>query len=71
MYKNKIREYRKVEGMTLEEMAGKIGISVGYLCHLEKGTRKNPSTWIMEKVAKVLGKNIAEIFFEEDKRYKK
>ena len=67
MYKNKIREYRKKEGMTLEEMAGKIGISIGYLCHLEKGTRKNPSTNIMEKVAK-LGKNIAEIFFEGEKR---
>ena len=54
--------------MTLEEMAGKIGISVGYLCHLEKGTRRNPSTGIMEKVAKILDKNIAEIFFEEEKR---
>ena len=49
-------------------MAGKIGISIGYLCHLEKGTRKNPSTNIMEKVAKLLGKNIAEIFFEGEKR---
>lgn len=68
MYKNKIREYRKIEGMTLEEMAGKIGISTGYLCHLEKGTRRNPSTEIMEKVAKILGKNIAEIFFEGEKR---
>lgn len=68
MYKNRIREYRKVEGMTLEEMAGKIGISAGYLCHLEKGTRKNPSTKVMEKVAKILGKNIAEIFFEGEKR---
>ncbi len=67
MYKNKIREYRKIEGMTLEEMAEKIGISTGYLCHLEKGTRKNPSTKIMEKVAKVLGRNIAEIFFEGEK----
>lgn len=68
MYKNKIREYRKIEGMTLEEMSGKIGISIGYLCHLEKGTRRNPSTEIMEKVAKILGKSIAEIFFEGEKR---
>lgn len=68
MYKNKIREYRKIEGMTLEEMAKKVGISVGYLCHLEKGTRKNPSTQIMEKVAVILGKNVAEIFFGEEKR---
>lgn len=44
MYKNKIRKYRKEKGMKLEQMAKEVGISVGYLCHLEKGTRSNPST---------------------------
>lgn len=66
MYKNKIRKYRREIGMNLDEMAKYIGISTGYLCHLEKGTRKNPSTEVMEKIAKTLGKTIAEIFFEED-----
>ncbi len=65
MYKNKIRKYRKEIGMNLEEMARKVGISTGYLCHLEKGTRKNPSTQIMEDIAKTLGKTITEIFFTE------
>lgn len=65
MYKNKIREYRKQTGMSLEEMSSKIGISAGYLCHLEKGTRKNPSTQIMENIAKVLNKTIVEVFFSE------
>lgn len=65
MYKNKIRKYRKQIGMNLEEMAKKVGISTGYLCHLEKGTRINPSTQIMEDIAKTLGKTVTEIFFEE------
>lgn len=65
MYKNEIRKYRKEIGMNLEEMAKKVGISTGYLCHLEKGTRKNPSTKIMEDIAKTLGKTIIEIFFTE------
>lgn len=65
MYKNEIRKYRKEIGMNLEEMAKKVGISTGYLCHLEKGTRKNPSTKIMEDIAKILGKTITEIFFTE------
>lgn len=65
MYKNEIRKYRKEIGMNLEEMAKKVGISTGYLCHLEKGTRKNPSTKIMEDIAKTLGKTITEIFFTE------
>lgn len=63
MYKNKIREYRKAKGMNLEEVAIKAEISPGYLCHLEKGTRKNPSIQVMEKIAKVLGRDIADIFF--------
>lgn len=64
MYQNKIRKYRKEIGMNLEEMAKKVGISTGYLCHLERGTRENPSTKIMEEIAKILGKTITEIFFE-------
>lgn len=63
MYKNKIREFRNEIGMNQEELARKAGISTGYLCHLEKGSRANPSIQVMEKIAKVLGKNIAEIFF--------
>lgn len=44
MYNNKIRKYRQEKNMTLDELAERVGISSGYLCHLEKGTRKNPST---------------------------
>ncbi len=63
MYKNKIREYRMEKGMNLEELAIKAEISAGYLCHLERGTRTNPSVQVMEKIAKVLGREIPEIFF--------
>lgn len=64
MNKNKIKKYRKEQGLNLEQMSKKVGISTGYLCHLEKGTRKNPSIEVMEKISKVLGKTITEIFFE-------
>ena len=63
MYQNKIRQYRKQQEMNLDELAKKVGISVGYLCHLEIGSRANPSIQIMEKIATALGKNVAEIFF--------
>lgn len=65
MYNNNIKKYRKNVGMSLEEMANKVGISKGYLCHLEKGTRQNPSAKVMEQIAKVLNKSIGEIFFSE------
>lgn len=62
---NNIKKFRKEQGYTLIELANKVGISSGYLCHLEKGSRKNPSINIMEKIALVLNKSIAEIFFTE------
>lgn len=63
MYKNKIRYYRTKKGFTLKEVADKCGISAGYLCHLEKGKRENPSIEVMENIAIILGESIPEIFF--------
>lgn len=63
MYKNKIREIRNEKGITLEHLSRLTGISIGYICHLEKGTRNNPSMQIMEKISKSLSKTIGEIFF--------
>lgn len=65
MYKNKIKEYRQEQGLILKEMAKKCGVSIGYLSHLENGTRDNPSTEVMEKIAFVLNKTIPEIFFSK------
>ena len=65
MDSNKIREIRIKKGMTLEKLAKESGISISYLCHLEKGRRKNPSIIIMENLAKALGKTVSEIFFEQ------
>lgn len=65
MYKNKIAIYRTYNQMTLSEMAKKVGVSAGYLCHLEKGTRTNPSTAVMERIAEVLNASVSEIFFSE------
>ncbi len=66
MYKNKIKKYRIERNMTLRTLAEKVGISAGYLCHLENGTRENPSTKLMEKISEVLGKTVSEIFFSNE-----
>lgn len=59
---NYINKIRKEKGITLSELSMRSGVSVGYLCHLEKGTRKNPSLEVMERIAESLGKTITEIF---------
>jgi XRE family transcriptional regulator of biofilm formation len=63
MYKNQVKKAREEKGMTLVKLSEISGVSVGYLCHLEKGSRKNPSIEIMEKISKALNKSITEIFF--------
>ena len=65
MYMNNMKKIRTSKNMTLVELANLTGISAGYLCHLEKGTRKNPSVQIMESIAKALDKSITEIFFSK------
>lgn len=62
MYRNQIREIREEKEMTLLELSRLSGVSVGYLCHLEKGSRNNPSLGVMEKISKALNKSIAEVF---------
>lgn len=64
MYNNKIRKYRKMQGITLTKLAKEAGITAGYLCHLEKGSKKNPSMQIMENISKALRKKYnRSIFF--------
>ncbi len=65
MYINKIKKIRKEKGITLEELSRRSGISTGYLCHLENGTRSNPSIDVMEKIAKTLNKTVFEVFFNK------
>ena len=65
MYKNKIRRYRELRGMTLKELADKAGISAGYLSHLERGDRDNPSKEVMENIAGILRVQIGTLFFNE------
>ncbi len=63
MYCNQIKKIRNEKGMTLMKLSEISGVSVGYLCHLERGSRKNPTIEIMEKISKALNRPVTEIFF--------
>ena len=63
MYHNQIRKVREEKGLTLLKLSDLSGVSVGYLCHLEKGSRSNPSIEVMEKIAEALNKTITEVYF--------
>ena len=65
MYNNKIKKFREKKNMTLKELAEEAGISVGYLSHLENGSRNNPSKEVMERISIALNCSIPEIFFSK------
>ena len=58
-----LKRIRISKNLTIKELSELSGVSMGYICHLEKGTRKNPSRDVMEKIAKVLDEPIIKIFF--------
>ena len=60
--KNNIKKIRTEKQMTLLELSRLTGISVGYLCHLERGSRSNPSLDKMEKISKALNEKISKVF---------
>lgn len=66
MYYNQIRKVREEKGLTLLKLSDLSGISVGYLCHLERGSRNNPSIEVMEKISDALGKTITDVFFMKE-----
>lgn len=64
MYGEKLKELRKLEGWTQEEVANKIGVSKQTYSHYENEKRK-PSLGTIKELAAVYQVNIDDIFAEE------
>lgn len=59
---NRIKEIREEEGIKQYELAEMSNLSEGYICHLEKGTRDNPSYKAMVKISRALKRKVQEVF---------
>lgn len=59
---NRIKEIREEEGITQYALAEMSKLSVGYICHLERGTRGNPSYRTMSKISSALKRKVKEVF---------
>lgn len=60
--KNNIRKIREEEGIKQYALAKMTGLSESYICHLERGTRENPSYKAMIKIAAALNRKVQEVF---------
>ena len=56
-----LKRLRKEAGLTQRELAERVNVTLGYISHLEKGIRKNPSLDLVERIAAVLDVPIAEL----------
>lgn len=59
---NNIRKIREELGIKQYALAKMTGLSEGYICHLEQGTRNNPTYKVMSKISMALGKEVKEVF---------
>lgn len=58
---NRIKRLRKERGITQEQLADKIRVTSTYVGFIEQGQR-NPSLNTADKIARVLGIKLSEIF---------
>ena len=63
---NRIKEIRKSKKITLQDLSDNTGLSIGYLNHLERGTRGNPTITTMNKIAKALNETVEKIFLNKN-----
>ena len=56
-----IKEYRVQQGMTIKELAEKVGISRVYLSMIESGKADNISSKVLVNIASALGKKVDDL----------
>ena len=61
----RIKEAREEAGMTQDELANKSGVSRSIINGLETGRSTVTTNVTLLKIAKALGKKVADIFFED------
>jgi len=63
----RIRAFRKLKGLTQAELADRLGVSIGILGAVERGTRV-PDEKLISNIAKVLGVDESELVAKSPNR---
>lgn len=63
----RVKELRRGLGLSLEEMAGRSGVSRAMLSKVERG-EKNPTLVVAAKVAEALGVSLSRLLGQEERR---
>lgn len=65
MLGNRIRELRKSESLTMQELADKVGVTQGYISQIERGLI-DPSLSVVRKISEVLEVPIISLFADDN-----
>lgn len=63
---NKVMQYRCQKGLTQEELAKEIDITLTQYRNIEKNRTKNPGIYIVLKLAKALNVPVESLYILED-----
>lgn len=63
---NKVMHYRCQKGLTQEELAKQIDITLTQYRNIEKSRTKNPGIYVVLKIAKALNVPVESLFILED-----
>lgn len=67
MIGDNIKKFRELNNYSMNALAKKCNMSVGYLSDIEKNKKENPSIDILKKIAKALGVTINDLLTVEEK----
>jgi transcriptional regulator with XRE-family HTH domain len=62
----RVKDIRKQEGLTQEELSKKSGVSRAIISSLETNSEVITSTLTLQKIATALGRKVSDLFFEDD-----
>src|SRR5262245_4999577 len=57
-----LNEAKSKKGLTQQELAGKVGLSQGYIAALFAGSKKNPSAKVLQRLAAALNIELDVLF---------
>lgn len=58
----RLKELRRVKGLTQEGLAETAGVDVSYVSALEQNGRVNPTLLVLQRIARALGVGVGELF---------
>ncbi|HFL2582075.1 TPA: helix-turn-helix transcriptional regulator [Clostridioides difficile] len=65
MFKSNLKYYRELNKLTQKQLALEVNVSKEYISQIERGI-KNPGFFTAQKIAKILGITIDELFFKNE-----